>query len=266
MSLFDVAAELSRRLTRIFVRDEQGARPVIRPAPVPVRSALARSDSLLRILPRRQRRGLGASHQTGWTGLIAPLIDIFAGRCTRVPAGAGRESQECRTRCCCRSTPAPGSMSRAPRSRRRLARAAAVGARVRELAAEGALRPDRALGPSRLRVCGPAGSSMMRRVRACGVFGQGAKRRMSGPGNGGLSSAYRALRESEELHRATLSDSRMRCSCRTTRGRSHGLPERRRRCSATSLTRCMRWAASVACSATTCSSCRSSRSAERSAI
>ena len=38
------------------------------------RSALARSDAVLRILPRRQRAGLGASHQTGWTGLVAKLL------------------------------------------------------------------------------------------------------------------------------------------------------------------------------------------------
>ena len=34
---------------------------------VPERPALARPPALLRVLPRRHRRGLGASHQTGWT-------------------------------------------------------------------------------------------------------------------------------------------------------------------------------------------------------
>ena len=43
---------------------------------VPARPTLARPDSLLRVLPRRQRaRGIGASHQTGWTGLVAKLIE-----------------------------------------------------------------------------------------------------------------------------------------------------------------------------------------------
>ena len=33
-----------------------------------------RPGALLRVLPRRQRRGLGANHQTGWTGLVAKLL------------------------------------------------------------------------------------------------------------------------------------------------------------------------------------------------
>jgi hypothetical protein len=39
------------------------------------RPALARSPALLRIFSRRHGAGLGASHQTGWTGLVASLID-----------------------------------------------------------------------------------------------------------------------------------------------------------------------------------------------
>jgi CheY-like chemotaxis protein len=35
---------------------------------------LARLHFVLRIFSRRQRRGLGASHQTGWTGLIGKLL------------------------------------------------------------------------------------------------------------------------------------------------------------------------------------------------
>ena len=58
MALWDVAAELSRRLTRIFLRDPDGppAGPR-RGAAVPDRPALARPAPLLRVLPRRHRGG-----------------------------------------------------------------------------------------------------------------------------------------------------------------------------------------------------------------
>ena len=78
MTLFEVAQELVRRLTGTFLRDADGQRPVYGgTAKFQERSALARSDSVLRVLPRRQWRRAGASHQTGWTGLVAPLLDIF---------------------------------------------------------------------------------------------------------------------------------------------------------------------------------------------
>ena len=57
LTLWEVAAELSRRLTRIFLRDDDGARPVHGgESRYQRRSALARSGAVLRILPRRQRR------------------------------------------------------------------------------------------------------------------------------------------------------------------------------------------------------------------
>ena len=58
MALCDVAAELSRRLTRIFLRDP--SRPAAGPrgvAAVPDRPPLARPAALLRVLPRRHRGG-----------------------------------------------------------------------------------------------------------------------------------------------------------------------------------------------------------------
>ena len=60
MNLFEVAKEIADRLARIFLRDEDGRRPVYGGTrEVPDRSALARSHPLLRILPRRQRRRAG---------------------------------------------------------------------------------------------------------------------------------------------------------------------------------------------------------------
>ena len=57
-TLWEVAAELSRRLTRIFLRDERGRRPVFGGTETfQTRSALARLRPLPRVLPRRQRRG-----------------------------------------------------------------------------------------------------------------------------------------------------------------------------------------------------------------
>ena len=57
MTLWEVAAELSRRLSRIFLRDADGRRPVVRRRrALPDRSALARPHPVPRVLPRRQRR------------------------------------------------------------------------------------------------------------------------------------------------------------------------------------------------------------------
>ena len=56
MTLFEVAKEISRRLSSIFLRDASGRRPVLRRrVEVPGRPALARPHPLLRVLPRRQR-------------------------------------------------------------------------------------------------------------------------------------------------------------------------------------------------------------------
>jgi hypothetical protein len=75
MTLWEVAAELSRRLSRIFLQDENGRRPVHGT------SELFRSDPYWRDLVLFYEyfhgdngSGLGASHQTGWTGLVAKLI------------------------------------------------------------------------------------------------------------------------------------------------------------------------------------------------
>ena len=58
LTLNEIADELSRRLTSIFLRDADGRRPVFGDArAVPARSALARLHPVLRVLPRRHRRG-----------------------------------------------------------------------------------------------------------------------------------------------------------------------------------------------------------------
>jgi hypothetical protein len=75
MTLWEVAAEISRRLSRIFLKDENGRRPVNGPA------EYFRNDPYWRDLilffeyfHGETGAGLGASHQTGWTGLVAKLL------------------------------------------------------------------------------------------------------------------------------------------------------------------------------------------------
>ena len=75
MNLWEVSLELERRLTRIFLRNEQGQRPVYG-ASAPFQHDPHWRDLLLfhEYFHGDDGRGLGASHQTGWTALVAKLI------------------------------------------------------------------------------------------------------------------------------------------------------------------------------------------------
>jgi hypothetical protein len=78
MTLFDVAQEITRRLTGTFVRDATGRRPVYGGATKFQQDPHWRDLILFyEYFHGDNGAGLGASHQTGWTGLIAPLLDIF---------------------------------------------------------------------------------------------------------------------------------------------------------------------------------------------
>jgi hypothetical protein len=75
LTLWEVAAEISKRLTRIFLRGDDGVRPVHR------NQKLFEADPNWRDLVLFYEyfhgddgSGVGASHQTGWTGLVAKLI------------------------------------------------------------------------------------------------------------------------------------------------------------------------------------------------
>ena len=74
-TLWDVAGDLSRRLTRLFLRDESGRRPVFGGAGK-LQTDPHFSDYVLfyEYFHGDVGAGLGASHQTGWTGLVAKLI------------------------------------------------------------------------------------------------------------------------------------------------------------------------------------------------
>jgi hypothetical protein len=90
MTLFEVGQEIVRRLTGTFLRDANGHRPVYGG------SRKFQDDPHWRDLilfyeyfHGDNGAGLGASHQTGWTGLVAPLLDLFG----RVDAKALLESE-----------------------------------------------------------------------------------------------------------------------------------------------------------------------------
>ncbi len=78
MNLFEVAHEIANRLSRIFLRDESGRRPVYG-GMQKFQSDPHWRDYVLfhEYFHGDNGAGLGASHQTGWTGCIAKLIEIF---------------------------------------------------------------------------------------------------------------------------------------------------------------------------------------------
>jgi len=79
MNLYEVAAELSRRLSSIFLRGPDGRRPVYGGTREFQEDPHWR-DLLLfyEYYGGDDGAGLGASHQTGWSGAIARLMHVFA--------------------------------------------------------------------------------------------------------------------------------------------------------------------------------------------
>jgi hypothetical protein len=78
MNLFEVAKEIAERLTRIFLRDTRGRRPVYGGAEKFQTDPHWRDHILFyEYFHGDNGAGLGASHQTGWTGLVATLIQLF---------------------------------------------------------------------------------------------------------------------------------------------------------------------------------------------
>jgi hypothetical protein len=78
MNLFEVAKEISDRLTRIFLRDDSGRRPVYGGTKTFQEDPHWRDHILFyEYFHGDNGAGLGASHQTGWTGLVAKLIQLF---------------------------------------------------------------------------------------------------------------------------------------------------------------------------------------------
>jgi len=79
MNLYQVAEEIGRRLTNVFVRGADGRRPVYG------ETAKFQDDPHWRdyvlfyeYFHGDNGAGIGASHQTGWTGIIARIMHLFA--------------------------------------------------------------------------------------------------------------------------------------------------------------------------------------------
>jgi len=75
MTLWEVASDISRRLARIFLRGDDGRRPA-HGGEERYRSDPHWRDLVLfyEYFHGDTGEGLGASHQTGWTGIVAKLL------------------------------------------------------------------------------------------------------------------------------------------------------------------------------------------------
>jgi hypothetical protein len=92
MTLYDVASELSRRLSAIFLKDGSGRRPVYggtRKFEDPHWRDLI---LFYEFFHGDNGAGLGASHQTGWTGILARLLHLFATTTPEQVMEAGKEA------------------------------------------------------------------------------------------------------------------------------------------------------------------------------
>jgi len=79
MTLFEVAKEIGRRLSNTFLRDANGKRPVYGRTKKFQEDPYWKDHILFyEYFHGDNGAGLGASHQTGWTGLIARNLDLFA--------------------------------------------------------------------------------------------------------------------------------------------------------------------------------------------
>jgi len=80
MTLFEVAREISDRLTRIFLPDAGGHRPCYGGQTVFADDPHWRDlVTFSEYFHGDNGAGLGAAHQTGWTGLVAVFPQLFAG-------------------------------------------------------------------------------------------------------------------------------------------------------------------------------------------
>jgi len=78
MNLFQVAKEIVERLAKIFLRDEHGRRPVYGGTEKFQSDSHWRDNILFyEYFHGDNGAGIGANHQTGWTGLVAFLMNLF---------------------------------------------------------------------------------------------------------------------------------------------------------------------------------------------
>ncbi|HSM86254.1 MAG TPA: hypothetical protein VLT16_08890, partial [Candidatus Limnocylindrales bacterium] len=93
MNLFEVSREIADRLTRIFTRDEHGRRAVYG-GTEKFQSDPNWRDHILfyEYFHGDNGAGLGASHQTGWTGLVAKVIQLYGFLDAAQALEAGKEA------------------------------------------------------------------------------------------------------------------------------------------------------------------------------
>jgi hypothetical protein len=98
MNLFEVAREIANRLTRIFLRDKSGRRPVYG-GTEKFQTDPNWKDYILfyEYFHGDNGAGIGASHQTGWTGLVAKMIELFGRLDERQFLDAGKSGAFSRT-------------------------------------------------------------------------------------------------------------------------------------------------------------------------
>jgi hypothetical protein len=78
MNLFEVSREIANRLAGIFLRNASGRRPVYGGTEKFQTDPYWKDNILFyEYFHGDNGAGLGASHQTGWTGLVAKLIELF---------------------------------------------------------------------------------------------------------------------------------------------------------------------------------------------
>ncbi len=90
MTLWEVASELSHRLMSIFFRDSSGRRPVYGGIEKFQNDPHWRDFILFHeYFHGDNGAGIGASHQTGWTGVVAKLIQQCGEYCLQDKAPEG---------------------------------------------------------------------------------------------------------------------------------------------------------------------------------
>jgi hypothetical protein len=114
MTLYQVAEELGRRLGNMFLRDKDGRRPVYGATEKFQKDPHWRDLILFyEYFHGDNGAGLGASHQTGWTGIIARIMHMFATTTPQQALALGKGSAHIEV-----TTPAaPAQKAKGPRGR-----------------------------------------------------------------------------------------------------------------------------------------------------
>ena len=74
LNLGEIATEITKRLVSMFTLDEDGDRPVNDAHPIYQTEHFKDLVLFYEYFHGDNSRGIGASHQTGWTGIVAKLI------------------------------------------------------------------------------------------------------------------------------------------------------------------------------------------------